>query len=307
MLDPVVGGDSERARKLRQAIAIAIDFEEFISIFRNGRGQAAQGPLPPGIFGYRSGEAGINPVTHRWENGGPRRRPIEDALRLLEAAGYPQGRDPESGGPLILYYDTPAAGPDSKAMLQWYRKQLAKLGIELVIRATDYNRFQDKMLKGTAQIFSWGWNADYPDPENFLFLLYGPNGKVESKGENAANFANAEFDRLFLQMKDMPNGPDRQVVIARMVDILRKESPWLFGFFPKAYSLHHAWYGNAKPHLMANNTLKYKRIDGDTRSEAQQAWNRPVLWPIGLLLVLLVLSLIPAVRGFRARERSRIR
>ena len=69
--------------------------------------------------------------------------------------GQRRRRDPASGGPLILYYDTPAAGPDSKAMLQWYRKQLAKLGIELVIRATDYNRFQDKMLKGTSQIFSW--------------------------------------------------------------------------------------------------------------------------------------------------------
>ena len=305
MRDPVLGGESERARLLRQAIAIAMDFEEFVSIFRNGRGEVAQSPLPPGIFGYREGEAGINPVTHRWDRGRARRRDIADARRLLENAGYPEGRDPKTSGPLILYYDTPAAGPDSKAMLQWYRKQLAKLGIELVIRATDYNRFQDKMLKGTAQIFSWGWNADYPDPENFFFLLYGPNGKVESQGENAANFSNAEFDALFVRMKDLPNGAERQQVIDRMVDVLRQESPWLFGFFPKAFSLHHDWYRNAKPHLMANNTLKYKRIDGERRAAAQKAWNRPVLWPIGLLLLLLVISLVPAIQGFRARERSR--
>jgi ABC-type transport system substrate-binding protein len=305
MLDPVVGGDSERARLLRQAIAVAVDFEEFVSIFRNGRGEVAQSPLPPGIFGYLDGEAGINPVTHRWYKGRARRHDIEEAKRLLNEAGYVDGRDPETGGPLILYYDTPAAGPDSKAMLQWYRKQLGKLGIELVIRATDYNRFQDKMHKGTAQIYSWGWNADYPDPENFFFLLYGPNAKVGAKGENASNFSNAEFDELFLRMKDLPNGQQRQQVIDRMVDILRQESPWLFGFFPKAFSLHHAWYQNAKPHLMANNTLKYKRIDGAVRADAQAAWNRPVLWPLGILLLLLVVSLIPAVRGFRARERSR--
>ncbi|MDJ0738456.1 MAG: ABC transporter substrate-binding protein [Gammaproteobacteria bacterium] len=305
MRDPVVGGDSERARLLRQAIAIAIDFEEFISIFRNGRGEAAQGPLPPGIFGHRSGESGVNPVTHEWRNGTPRRRSIDDARQLMVEAGYTDGRDPATGGPLILYYDTPAAGPDSKAMLQWYRKQLAKLGVELVIRATDYNRFQDKMLKGTSQIFSWGWNADYPDPENFFFLLYGPNGKVESKGENAANFRHPEFDALFVEMKDMENGPARQQVIDRMVEILRVESPWLFGFYPKAYSLHHSWYRNAKPHLMANNTLKYKGVDGTSRIEAQSAWNDPVLWPLGVLLAILIVSIIPAVRGFRARERSR--
>ncbi|HET6761069.1 MAG TPA: ABC transporter substrate-binding protein, partial [Gemmatimonadaceae bacterium] len=45
-LDPVVGGVSERARKLRQAISIAIDYEEYISIFANGRGVPAQGPIP---------------------------------------------------------------------------------------------------------------------------------------------------------------------------------------------------------------------------------------------------------------------
>ena len=75
--------------------------------------------------------------------------------------------------------------------------------------------------------------------------------------------------------------------------------------FPKAFSLHHAWYGNAKPHLMANNTLKYKRVEGETRSAAQKAWNRPVLWPLIVFGVVLLLSLVPAVRGFRARERSR--
>ena len=305
MLDPVVGGDSERARLLRQAIAIAVDFEEFVAIFRNGRGEVAQGPLPPGIFGHVEGDAGTNPVTHRWDNGRRLRRDIAEARALLAQAGYPGGRDPASGGPLTLYYDTAASGPDSKAMLQWYRKQFEKLGIELVIRATDYNRFQDKMAKGTAQIFSWGWNADYPDPENFLFLLYGPNSKVEHKGENAANFRHAEFDALFVRMKDMADGAERQRLLDRMVAILREESPWLFGFFPKAYSLHHGWYGNANPHLMANNTLKYRAVDAAARVRAQEEWNRPVLWPIGLALGLLLLSLVPALRAYRARERER--
>ncbi|MCB1699150.1 MAG: peptide ABC transporter substrate-binding protein, partial [Halioglobus sp.] len=183
---------------------------------------------------------------HVWRNGSAERRSIDEAKALLAKAGYTEGRDPDTGGPLILYYDTAAAGPDSKSLLQWYRKQFQKLGIELVIRATDYNRFQDKMLSGNLQIFSLGWNADYPDPENFLFLLYGPNAKLVSKGENACNFQNAEFDSLFVSMKDLPNGEQRQRVIDRMVEILRHESPWLFGFFPKAYSLHHAWYHNAK-------------------------------------------------------------
>ncbi len=82
MLDPVIGGFSERARKLRQAVSIAVDYDEYISIFQNGRGIPAQGPIPPGIFGYREGAAGINPVVYTWDGKQPQRRSIEDAKKI---------------------------------------------------------------------------------------------------------------------------------------------------------------------------------------------------------------------------------
>ncbi len=307
MLDPVVGGDSRRARLLRRAISIAMDFEEYISIFNNGRGVAAQGPIPPGIFGNDGGIEGINPYVYDLIDGRARRKPVEEARRLLAEAGYPGGRDAKTGKPLILYYDTTSAGPDGKARLNWMRKQFAKLDIQLVIRASDYNRFQEKMRKGTGQIFMWGWNADYPDPENFLFLLYGPNGKVEQGGENAANYSNPEFDRLFVQMKNMENGPERLRIIDRMVEILRRDAPWVWGFFPKSFALYHAWYRNVKPNLMANNTLKYRRVDPALRDRLRREWNPPIVWPLLLGLALLVLSTIPAVLVYRRRERSTAR
>ena len=141
MLDPVVGGDSERARLLRQAIAIAMDYEELISIFANGRGIPAQGPLPPGIFGYLDGPAGINPYVYDWTPHGAQRKPVEEARLLLAKAGYPDGRDVDTGKPLALYFDTTGGGPDDAARLSWIRKQFAKLDIQLQIRNTDYNRF----------------------------------------------------------------------------------------------------------------------------------------------------------------------
>lgn len=307
MRDDVVGGDSERARLLRRAISIAVDYEEFVSIFANGRGQPAQGPLPPGIFGHRGGQEGINPYVYDWVDNRPQRKPIEEARRLLEQAGYSNGREKSSGEPLVLYLDSPAAGPGSKATFDWYRKQFKKLNINLVIRATDYNRFQEKMLKGTAQIYTWGWNADYPDPENFLFLLYGPNAKVGTNGENASNYMNPEYDRLFSRMKSMPNGEARQQIIDEMVEILRRDAPWLWGFHPVAFSLHHSWYHNAKPNLMANNTLKYKRIDPQLRKKLRAEWNRPVWMPVVILFIVLLVSLIPAFVLYKRRVEQSIR
>lgn len=304
MTDEVVGGDSEKARLLRRAISIAVDYEELISIFANGRGLPAQGPIPPGIFGHVDGEPGINPYVYEWRNGKARRKSIDEAQALLAEAGYPNGRDASTNEPLTLYFEAIASGPGSKSILNWYRKQFDKLGIQLVIRTTDYNRFQEKVRKGTAQIFGWGWNADYPDPENFLFLLYGPNAKVVSQGENASNYQNAEFDTLFVQMRAMPNGPERQAVIDKMVELVRRDAPWLWGFHPKAYSLYHEWYGNAKPNLMARNTLKYRTIDPVLRANMRTAWNKPIAWPIFVLLAVMLISCLPAYRTYRRRQQE---
>ncbi|MCW8949772.1 MAG: ABC transporter substrate-binding protein [Sedimenticola sp.] len=307
MADPVIGGDSEENRYLRQAISIAVNFEEFISIFRNGRGVVAQGPLPIGIFGSRAGLDGVNPVVFDIENGKPKRKSLDEARALMVKAGYPNGKSAKTGKPLVLNYESASAGPDSKAQLNWMRKQFKQLGIQLVIRATDYNRFQEKLRKGTGQLFMFGWNADYPDPENFLFLLYGPNGKVAHAGENAVNYDNAEFNRMFDQMKNMDNSPERQRIIDKMVDILRHDAPWIWGFYPKGFSLYHSWYGNVKPNLMANNTLKYKRIEPELRNQRQQIWNPPIVWPLIVLFVLIVVTVIPAVMVYRRHERSAAR
>ncbi len=149
-----------------------------------------------------------------------------------------------------------------------------------------------------------GWNADYPDPENFLFLLYGPNSKVVKNGENAANYENEEFDRLFNKMKSMSNGPKRQLVLDKMVKILQRDAPWLWGFHPVAFSLHHSWYKNAKPNLMSNNTLKYKRIIPQVRNEYRKYWNQPIYWPIVLLIIILIISIVPAYRSYKQKEKS---
>lgn len=307
MLDPLVGGDSPAARKIRQAIAIAIDQEEFISIFQNGRGIPAMSPLPPGIFGYREGRAGINPVVYDWTAAGPRRKDIGLARRLLAEAGWPDGRNAKTGEPLVINLDTTATGVGAKTRIDWLNKQFQKLGVQLVVRSTDYNRFQEKVRKGAVQLFYFGWNADYPDPENFLFLLYGPQGKVKHGGENAANYANPEYDRLFERMRAMENGPERQAIIDRMLAILHEDTPWVWGFHPKEYSLRHAWLLNRKPTKVGNNTLKYQRIDVALRERLRARWNRPVVWPLLAGMGILMALAMPAILSHRRRERAAAR
>lgn len=292
MLDPVVGGSSERAKWLRQAISIAVDYREYIAIFMNGRGVPAEGPIPPGIVGYTDQQ---NPVTHA---------SLAEAKALMEKAGYPGGVDPKTGQALVLHYDvTASSGPDDKARFDWMRKQFAKLGIELNIRSTQYNRFQEKMRTGNAQIFSWGWNADYPDPENFLFLLYGPNGKMKTGGENAANYDSPIFNALFEKMRNMENGPVRQKIIDEMVQVVQNDAPWVWGVNPKDFVLSHQWVRPTKPNSMANNTAKYIKVYPHLRKHLRHLWNHPVWWPLWFIGLLMIVILVPVTVSYHRRQR----
>lgn len=308
MLDDVVGGLSLQQKKLRQAISIAFDVEEFINIFQNGRGLVAQSLLPPGIFGFK--EQSFNPVVYRKDDNpdGRTRRPLEDAKRLLAEAGYPGGIDPKTQQPLVLHLDAiTGGGPDTHALYAWIRKQFKKLGIDLVVRATQYNRFQDKMRNGDAQIFSWGWNADYPDPENFLFLLYGPNSKVKTNGENAANYQNPRFDELFDKVKSMDNSPERQSILDEMLALIQEDAPWIWGYHPKLYSLSHDWMGPFKPNAMSRNTLKYLSVDSELRAEKRIAWNQPITWPVWVFLGVLLILLLPAIYQYWRKTHQKLK
>jgi len=202
----------------------------------------------------------------------------------------------------VLYFDSAAGANASNPALDWMRRQVGNLGVQLDIRATDYNRFQEKMSRGVAQMFMWGWIADYPDAENFLFLLYGKQTKADKGGENAANYNNPEYDALFQKMRDLPDGPEKAAIIDEMIRIVQHDAPWMFGFFPKSAGAYQQWVHNAKPSQMVRNSLQYLRIDSETRTQKIAEWNRPVWWPLVVLVVVLGLVIWPAWRMVKLQQ-----
>ena len=308
-LDPVVGqgqtpAEQVRHRKLRQALSIVIDWDEYSRLFPKKGGETAHAPLPAGLFGSRHGtREGMNPVTHVWRDGHAVRRSIEEAKKLLAEAGYPDGRDERSGKSLVLYYDYQLAPtPEVRAELDWMIKQFAKLDVQLEIRATDFNQFQEKLRKGRQQIFLSGWSADYPDAENFLTLLYSPNAKATFDGDNSTNYSNPEFDKLFVQLKFMDDGPAKQEAIDKMVKIVQQDAAWSWGYFPYSSGAFHKWVHNVKPTSMVRNIFQYVRIDGAERERSLRVWNRPNYVPLVLLILGVAILALGAVRVFKSRE-----
>jgi len=311
MLDPVVGDSDDpalkqRHRKLRQALSIAIDWAEYSKVFPEYAGGEAMSPLPPGIFGSREETPeGVNPVTHRLVDGKPQRRSVDEAKKLLAEAGYPGGRDEKTGKPLVLNYDFYASPtPDTKPQIDWVVRQFARIDVQLEVRATDNNQFQDKVRKGKYQVFWLGWNADYPDAENFLYLLTTKAGKTKFDGENTSNYANPEYDRLYEQMKVQEDGPAKQKLIDEMVAILQRDAPWTMGFFPYASASVQHWVYNSKPAVLVRDQARYLRVDTQERVARLATWNRAVWWPWLLPLAAGAALLWLGRRTLRRRERA---
>jgi len=293
MDDAVVGRDGgERSQKLRQAMSLAVDAKEYARLFMNRRGVPAQSVLPPGIFGYEASYQ--NPY---------RQVDIAKGKALLAAAGLENGIDPKTGKPLHLTFDTPDTSPDGRLRYQFFVNSWRQLGIDVEIAATNYNKFQEKVKDGAYQIFMWGWVADYPDAENFMFLLTSDMARTKNNGPNTANFSDPEFDRLFAAMKTRDNDDERLAIIRKMRGIVERQCPWIPLFYPEDYLLLHSWMRNVKSAGLSVPTLKYQDLDPVVRREKRAEWNKPVVWPAYLLGAVIALLLVPGVLTF-LRERQ---
>ncbi len=289
MDDPTVGrAGGARSQALRQAMSLALDVNEYLRLFANGRGVLAQTPIPPGIFGY----------DESYQNS-YRQFDMQRAAQILKDAGLSNGIDPETNKPLRLSFDVPDTSPEGRVRFMFWVNQWRKLGLDVQLEATNYNQFYEKMMKGSYQIYTWGWMADYPDPENFLFLLTGPMARSKSGGPNNANFQNARYDALFKQMAYLDNTEERRRIIYEMREILEEERPWIELFHPESYSLSHGWVSYVRPTGISTiAAAKYYDVDPKRRAKARDEWNEPVLWPAFLVVFVFLLILAPGVATY---------
>ncbi|MGD0229674.1 MAG: ABC transporter substrate-binding protein [Syntrophorhabdales bacterium] len=288
MRDPILG----KNKYLRQALSLAYDSDLFNDIYLNGRAIVAQGPLPPGVFGFDP--AFKNPYhTHD----------LGRAKELLAKAGYPGGIDPKTGGPLELTYDIGSDSVRAREAATFDMRCFEQLGIRMRLQVNTFSQYLERTIKGTFQMTSSGWLADYPDPENFLQLLYGPNAPPNP---NSSSFANAEYDRLYERIKTMEDTPERAALIHRMVEIVTEECPWIFNVHTPSYVLRHSWCKNGKSHSISGNYRKYPRIDVAARDAYRTSQNRPAVKPLVYAAAALVAFALPAfVRASKRRRRGK--
>ena len=214
--DPLVGGFSKEKVALRRAIIMSFDTDEEIKVVRRGQAVAAKTPIPPGVVGY-------NPNYKPTVKYDPAL-----AQKLLDQFGYRKGSDGyrtlPDGKPLVIRMSTETNAIDRDFNELW-KKSMDRIGIRIEFLP---QKFSDNYRAAKAcQLMLWGqaWLADYPDGENFMQLLYGPNTGQSNNG----CYQSAAFDKLYDAAKKLPDSPERNRLYEQMSRQMEADSAWRLG------------------------------------------------------------------------------
>lgn len=205
---------------VRQAFSMAIDRERIIDGLYNGNALPAAGPLPPGMPGY-SGDTGQ-----------PAYDP-EAARNLLTQAGY----DDPADFPAVTFNTSGygGVGPFVTALITMWQDNL---GVTIEPVLLDPYEYLDELYAGnTGHLFSSGWCADYPDPENFLDVLFHSGSQ-----QNLTGYSEPAVDAL-LELARVEN--DVQERLALYGAIERR----IVADAPAVFLVHGLSAVLVKPHL----------------------------------------------------------
>lgn len=244
MRDPVLGGDSPAKIALRRAIAMSYDIDKEIRLIRQNQATQAEMIVPEGVVGHDPNYRSSIPYDRDLAN------------RLLDHFGYKRGADGyrrlPDGKPLVVHL---TQEPDSLSRQygELWKRGLDKIGIRLNITVSN---FADNLKAATqCKLAMWQsvWQADYPEAENFLQLLYGPN---IGQGNNSC-YESKAYDALYRKFLATPPGPARNALVIEMNRQEEADTPWILGVSPVSNWLVRPWVEGFKRHPIMESDWQY--------------------------------------------------
>lgn len=255
MNDKVFGSPAgNKGTALRKAFAMCIDRDHYINRLLNARGTPANQLVPPGILGH---DAACAQPGQTYDPAGAR--------KLLAEAGFDVKADGENwitrdgDTPVKLRISFRSTAETTKVYAEWLKESARKVGIELHADLMTFSDFLQSQDEGKGQAYDAGWVMDYPDAQNTMQLLYGPN---KSPGINCACYASEEYDRLYDKLaplfdEDPAEAAQKQKLIVEMSALLECDTPWVLMEYRRSFSLQWNGYAAPPPNSFEYNHQKY--------------------------------------------------
>ncbi len=206
---------------VRKAFSLAFNRTQYIDVVLRGRALPAQGIFPPGLPGFNIGLKGLSYDP--------------DAARKLLAESKYGGAQ---GLPPITFTDAGFGsyiGADVSAMAQMWKQTL---GVTITVENIEPNFYYDQLYSGHhGQMFSYGWCADYPDPENFADVLFHTGSQ-----QNSGYYSNPALDALLEAAR-----VEREVT--KRIEMYQQAEQMIVDDAPVLFTVHGLSYQLVKPYV----------------------------------------------------------
>lgn len=214
-------------KRVRQALAHAVNREEIIDGVLLGLGKPATGPYKPGTWAH-------NPNVRTYPHD------PEKAKALLAEAGWRRtdgGFLEKDGKPFEFEIITNQGNEIRAKCAEIIQRRLAEIGIRVKIRVIEWAAFVNDFInkrKFDATILGWTIPME-PD----LYDVWH-SSKTGPQELNFVSFRNDEVDALIVRARETFDQPLRKRCYDRIQEILAEEQPYLFLYVPDALPILHA-------------------------------------------------------------------
>jgi ABC-type transport system substrate-binding protein len=249
MEDPVVGGYTNEKIALRRAIGMAYNVDEEARVIRQGQAEWASQVIPPGVSGHDpkfTGNTKYDPAS---------------AKALLDRFGYVDRdgdgwRDLPDGRPLVLRKGTSPSALERQYDELWQRNMKA-IGVKIEFVTQKWPDLLKLARGGQLQMWQLGNRSTTTEGYGFLGLLYGPNSGLA----NLARFRQADYDRLYLASRRLPDGPERAKLMREMSQIVAAYAPWKLNAYRYENVIAYPWVEGYKLDVFNIHPWQYLDID----------------------------------------------
>ena len=192
--------------KFRQALNHAVNKELIATEVLSGLVVPAYGVLPPGFPGYNPNLQGL---TYDGDL----------ARRLLAESRYPDAETrprivvtvPGTGGTI---------GLDLEVVIEMWKQEL---GVEVEIQQVEWATYLQDLDQSKFQAFAGlGWEADYPDPQDFLDILFHSESSI-----NHGGYSNSEVDQILEVARIEPDAVKRIQLYQQVEELIINDAAWM--------------------------------------------------------------------------------
>jgi ABC-type transport system substrate-binding protein len=187
---------------------------------------------------------------------------VAKAKALLDMFGYVDVdgdgfREQPDGKPLVIGHKFYAYGQEYRQLAELFVKSMKEVGLRVDATAVQFGDLLKDKKRSNYVTAQSAWTADYPDAQNFLQLLYGPN----TGQSNESEFKLAEFDRLYEKSLAIPDSPERNQLYREMNRLLLAYAPWRLQVHRVYNHLQYPWVKGYKKHPILYTNFKYLDLD----------------------------------------------